>query len=86
MCPVCESLVAAELLLSHMPLLPHVLGCVAEMARNCSIALGTLEIAFEFLVVPSEKTPCSWAQRKGTIFQVSLKPLLWALFSADMSF
>lgn len=77
---------AAEFLLSHMPLLPPVLGCVAEMARNSSIALGALEIAFEFLVVPSEKAPCSWAQRKGTIFQVPLKLPLWALCSVDMSF
>lgn len=65
---MCESLAAADFLLSCVPVLPQVLDCVAEMARNSSIAFGALEMAFEFLVVLPEKATCSWVQRKGAFF------------------
>lgn len=59
---------------------------VTEMASDSFITFSALEIAFEFLVVPSEKVQCSWLQRKGIFFYTPLKWQLWALFSADMSF
>ena len=37
------------------------------------IAFSALEIAFEFLVAPSKKAPCSWAQ--GEEGDVPLSPL-----------
>lgn len=83
---MCESLVAAEFLLSICPFYYMSAVVLLRWPETVPLLLGALEIAFEFLVVPSEKVPCSWAQRKGTTFQVPLKPPLWALFSADMSF